>query len=472
MDAEDGWRYYWDEASNQWQPYMQIPQQSHQPEATEESAAGAPSAERSEATTEPAAAVPQDGGAAFGTESEVSMKTTPEFTPVPMYGQQPQIQWQQQSDAPVVEAVHTHTPSFEESVTDASVSVAGGGVNDILDSFSVDQNESYQTPGNGGIGGEAQYGSGYNAWGGSAATVPTVVDQSSTPWQQQHPAASGAVSAIAPPTGPAVFQTHSQTFQPSAPTENLSQMPSQPQMWTPPTAAASSGGTFGWQPAAQQPAAQQYGMHNQQQRGFMDGYQSGMHQQQQGGYSPHGRPGSAFATLHFGGRMVYVSPTGQLSIHSITKLPPTINISVGAPVARMQDVQEMLGSFPGPLSQQVNKDKLLEFIGHRMECCVSEESGVDAVQLRTLWNVLRIMVQHQDKLGGSVAAEGQVGDQGLGAALAGGLMEGSHHHQHQQQQHPAMLVGAMGPADYNQGSAAAAHVQSLLLAGRKSEALR
>jgi hypothetical protein len=122
-------------------------------------------------------------------------------------------------------------------------------------------------------------------------------------------------------------------------------------------------------------------------------------QQHQQHYHPQQKdlhPSCGFAKLTFGGRLVRVSTSGTITTHLLSALPQDVLRPVGAGGGHssIKGRIEMLSSFPGPLGTTLNKEKATDFFAARKEACVSEEPGSDAAALYTLWAVLEAQALH------------------------------------------------------------------------------
>ena len=186
-------------------------------------------------------------------------------------------------------------------------------------------------------------------------------------------------------------------------------------------------------------------------------------------------PACGFAKLTFGGRLVRVSPSGTITTHLFSALPHDVLHPVGAgPTVSITSRNEMLNAFPGPLGTNLNKEKASAFFEARKEGCVREEPGGDAAALHTLWSVLEAQALHPPTPGTAVNGghashthpNGAASSNGVDAALAAAL-----------RQHPGTGAASASTASMLAPSAppspaALQSIQDLILSGRKTEALK
>jgi len=191
-------------------------------------------------------------------------------------------------------------------------------------------------------------------------------------------------------------------------------------------------------------------------------------------------PSCGFAKLTFGGRLVRVSPSGTITTHLLSALPEDVLRPVGADGGHtsIKGRIEMLNSFPGPLESTLNKEKAAAFFAARKEACVGEEPGSDAAALYTLWSVLEAQamypptskpgnasLQSTASSGGiNGIASGTASNNAADTALAAALRQNA---------------GVAAPITTNTQqstasptAAALQSIQDLVLSGRKAEALQ
>lgn len=107
----------------------------------------------------------------------------------------------------------------------------------------------------------------------------------------------------------------------------------------------------------------------------------------------------------------------------------------------------------------------MAFFDARIEACMQDEPTANAVHLTTLWSVLRVLVQYQDKLQTAHQQPTSEDARAIGAALSKALLQTSQSNAHDAEN----ILKHLG--DNSSAGAAATEIQHLLLEGKKTEAL-
>lgn len=321
FDSTDGWRYYWDDAGQQWAQYLWIGGEGGA------GSAGAPPAEGAEAAAAAAAAEPAEATAAAEAEGATALVPTAEGSGAAL----DQQQWSHPGDESGAQADAGIAPGFGLSPVEgaaapvglqqptAALEVAGQDAAAAAGWQPEQQQPEEQQP-------EEQQPQQQpavflpSAAGGAEALKPAVFQPTGPAWaaaaaeqpaeQPQRPAVfqpSPATSLQSQPLNPAVFQPAAAAW--AAPAAPEPQPPQQPPGWAPAVFQPSSGAAAGYGPygTTAGPAAASFGY---------GGYDAAAPAAAAVDYNDPARtpwrPPCCFGKLAFGGRLLFVSPSGTV----------------------------------------------------------------------------------------------------------------------------------------------------------------
>lgn len=356
--SPDGWKYWWDQGTAQWQPHEYVGTAEHPQQLPTEKE----EAKGSQVPHEPQSEVMTQSQSGLSIHRQTPDTATPHTTTV--------------ETQPKPESQH-EAVSSEPTLNGSEWWSAGASGGTSYQEGFVTTAPSEQMP----------------------ASFTTVQQESSTlvtpPLQQRNdflPAGQTQPRIGVPAVTSFMPDTHSSPF---------------PQ---------SSNST--WAATALQPQQQTQPQHNYYNQHQI--YPQTSHQHQQ--YQPPLRSACGFAKMTFGGRLLRVSPTGTITTHPLPHLPKDVVQPVGhqGGTNSLAALHAMLTAFPGPLGASLPKEKAAAFFAARKEACVSEEPGSDAATIYTLWSVLEAVALHSSKnppspKNGVVATS--AGDGALAAAL-------------------------------------------------------
>lgn len=424
--SEDGWKYFWDNSSQQWQAHEYLGTGVDHADTDTSGTKGTDG--QTEATTIVDQQHQEDVEEVANTETELEVASAP--TPEASF-----------SDIAAGRAPVPVAVAEEHSVAAATATAA--------------ESNYWATSGQ-----ESQTGTQYSSYYEQQQHTSFLSEQ-----QQQ----AGVTDAhTTPSTAPIPA-----TFVPSMNARHLDEfMAMHPSPYMQPSIATTVPPTWGAATTAASPPQQVQPQQHQQHYHQPQHY----HHQQK---SLH--PSCGFAKLTFGGRLVRVSSSGTITTHLLSALPQDVVRPVGAACSHssIKGRIEMLSSFPGPLGTTLNKEKAAAFFAARKEACVGEEPGSDAAALFTLWSVLEAKALHipttkaASTSSQSTAANGgsngnasgaASNNSGVDAAVAAALRQDA---------------GVAAPITTNTqhstatpSTAALQSIQDLVLSGRKAEAVQ
>ncbi|KAK9817295.1 hypothetical protein WJX72_012309 [[Myrmecia] bisecta] len=220
--------------------------------------------------------------------------------------------------------------------------------------------------------------------------------------------------------------------------------------------------------------------------------------------TPDGQPPIALVAFGFGGRVFVMKPRSSRApsspgygvqlqddssyLHSPLTLGPlqayrmaSLAADLGAQQQQgahmqggiMDDTRLVLSRFPGPLTANVSRDKVVKFVEERVELVAEEEAWCQRPDtLRLLWALLRILCMHQGHLRTPPAAAAKGKEETTAEMQLGKLLVPDN---------PQALGGWMGSgaagvltgqASEAAMQAAALEMQQLLMTGQRAEALK